>query len=156
MWVSEGMSVNEVVRLIAGEGWKNWKMKPCICPKKIPLVTMNQGCKCHLLVCLKKRFRGMWLLLLGKKKKDESESMRPGDSRSAIVTCFSFSCSAICLAQDLTPTKTHAALIHTWGIFHYIMLSLVLSLKSSCSFQAMQNAVLILSVRQRVIRNTYF
>lgn len=58
-----------------------------------------------------------------KKKKKSEVSMRPGDTGSAIATYFSFSCSAKCLAQDLNPVKTSVALIHTWGIIHYIVLS---------------------------------
>lgn len=49
-WVSEGMSMSEVLKLIARESWNNWKVKPCIYPKKIPSVIMNQGCKWHLFV----------------------------------------------------------------------------------------------------------
>lgn len=71
-----------------------------------------------------KRFKGMWLLLQRKKTKEKSEAfMRPGDTGSAIVTDFSFSCSAKCLAQDLTPIKSSVALIHTCGVVHYIVLS---------------------------------
>lgn len=58
------------------------------------------------------------------KKKEKSEvSMRPGDTGSATATYFSFSGSAKCLAQDLTQIKTSVALIHTWEIIHYIVLS---------------------------------
>lgn len=128
------MSVSEVVKLIAREGWNNWKMKPCIYPKKIILVTMNQGCKYHLFVW--KNFQGYVIAPAEKKKKEKSEgSTRPGDTGSAIATYFSFSCSAKYLTQSLTPVKTSLALIHTWEIIHYVVLPLELSLKSSCSFQ---------------------
>lgn len=67
-------------------------MKPCIYPKKIPVVNTKQGGNCHLLVCLEK---GSWVCDCScrekKKEKEKSEvSMRPRDTGSVVAIYFLF------------------------------------------------------------------